>query len=71
VHEAKTRLSELLRIVDAGGTVDILRNGRLAARLVPPPTAPTRTFGADHGRFEVPDDFDAPLGDDVLDLFER
>ena len=71
VHEAKTRLSELLRIVDAGGTVEILRNGRPAARLVPPPAAPTRTFGADRGRFEVPDDFDAPLDDDVVDLFER
>lgn len=71
VHEAKTRLSELLRIVDAGGTVEILRNGRPAARLVPPHTAAARVFGADAGRFQVPDDFDAPLADDLIKLFEQ
>jgi len=70
VHEAKTRLSELLRIVDAGGTVEILRNGRLAARLVPPRASATRVFGADRGQFEVPADFDAPLSDDVLEAFD-
>ena len=57
VHEANTRLSKLLR------------NGRLAARLVPPPTSATRVFGADREQFEVPADFDAPLSDDVLDAF--
>jgi antitoxin (DNA-binding transcriptional repressor) of toxin-antitoxin stability system len=71
VHEAKTRLSELLRIVDAGGTVEILRNGRPAARLVAPRASAVRVFGADRGRFEVPDDLDAPLDDELLESFER
>lgn len=30
-----------------------------------------RTFGVDRGRFTVPDDFDAPLPDEVLDDLER
>jgi prevent-host-death family protein len=70
VHEAKTRFSELLRAVAAGQSVEILRNGEPVARLVPmqPPTK--RTFGGDHGRFVVPDDFDEPLPADLLEAFE-
>jgi hypothetical protein len=30
-----------------------------------------RTFGVDRGRFTVPDDFDAPLPDEVLDDFQH
>jgi len=59
VHEAKTRLSELLRRVAAGESVVILRRGKPAAKLVPwnPPPA-RRKGGADRGRFRVPEDFD-------------
>ena len=71
VHEAKTRLSELLRLVDAGEEVEIQRGGQPVARLVPVPGPRARTFGFDAGRLDVPDDFDAPLPDDVLDAFER
>ena len=70
VHEAKTRLSELLRLVDAGQRVQILRNGRPVAELTSLDTAHKRAFGSDAGRFIVPDDFDAPLSDDVLAAFE-
>ncbi len=35
MHEAKTRLSELVAAVEAGETVVIQRNGKPAARLVP------------------------------------
>jgi prevent-host-death family protein len=70
VHEAKTRLSELLRVVAAGQEVEIARNGVPVARLVPyrPPTR--RSFGHDAGRFEVADDFDAPLPPELLTSFE-
>jgi len=30
---------------------------------------PKKIFGALKGEFEVPDDFDAPLPDDVIDMF--
>lgn len=71
VHEAKTRLSELLRLVDAGEEVEIQRSGEPVARLVPVSGRRARTFGIDAGRLHVPDDFDAPLPEDVLDAFER
>lgn len=35
VHEAKTRLSELLRAVEAGEEVVVTRGGRPVAKLVP------------------------------------
>jgi prevent-host-death family protein len=71
VHEAKTRLSELLRTVATGQEVEICRNGQAVARLVPAIPKQRRTFGRDAGRFVVPDDFDAPLDDDVLAEFEQ
>jgi prevent-host-death family protein len=69
-REAKTRLSELLRLVEAGGEVEILRNGWAVARIVAAGDRPTPTFGMDRGVFEVPDDFDAPLGPTELAAFE-
>lgn len=70
VHEAKTRLSELLRQVDAGIEVEILRNGVPVARLVPAAPRRTRTFGTDRGLLTVPDDFDTPLPAAVLAAFD-
>jgi len=70
VHEAKTHLSRLLVRVEAGEEVAITRRGREVARLVPPTPAAAPRFGTDEGVFEVPEDFDAPLPDDLLDAFE-
>ncbi len=70
VHEAKTRLSQLLRLVDAGEEVEIQRNGEPVARLVPPSGRRPRVFGVDRGAFTVPEDFDEPLEAAVLDAFE-
>ncbi len=69
VHEAKTQLSRLLRLVDSGQEVEILRNGEPVARLVPAGMQAPRRFGVDRGRFVVPDDFDAPLPPDALGAF--
>ena len=71
VHEAKTQLSRLLEVVEAGEEVVIARAGRPVARLVGlAPATPKRRLGLLEGRFTVPADFDAPLPDDVLALFE-
>ena len=70
VHEAKTHLSRLLTQVAAGEDVVITRSGRPVARLVPVERTGKRRLGMDRGRFVIPDDFDAPLPDDLLDLFE-
>jgi prevent-host-death family protein len=71
VHEAKTHLSRLLERVEAGEEIAITRRGEEVARLVPAVRSGTLRLGVDRGRFVVPDDFDAPLPDHVLDSFER
>jgi prevent-host-death family protein len=71
VHEAKTHFSKLLARVEKGDEVLISRAGKPVARLVPHderPRAPV--FGGDRGRLVVPEDFDAPLPEDVLASFE-
>ena len=69
-HEAKTRFSRLLRRVAAGEEITIANRGVPVARLVPiTAKAGTRKLGTMRG-LVVPDDFDAPLPDELLDLFE-
>ncbi len=70
VHEAKTHLSKLLREVEAGSEVVILRSGKAVARIVPVQATAARVLGSDRGVLVVPDDFDAPLPETVLDAFE-
>ena len=55
----------------AGDEIVITRGGTPIARLVPVRTRRTRVLGGDVGAYEIPDDFDAPLPDDLLDGFER
>lgn len=71
MHEAKTRLSELLRLIDGGQEIEIARGGEPVAKLVPIRSRETRRLGIDEGVYAVPDDFDAPLPDDVLADFDR
>jgi prevent-host-death family protein len=71
VHEAKTSLSRLLRRVALGEEIMIRNGGRPVARLVSVEASDERRFGRDRGRFEVPDDFDEPLPDEVLSAFRR
>jgi prevent-host-death family protein len=71
VHEAKTNLSRLLELVMGGEEVVITRRGEEVARLVPAGGRRGRRLGIDRGRYTVPDDFDAPLPDEVVAEFER
>jgi prevent-host-death family protein len=71
VHEAKTHLSRLLRRVTAGEEIVIARGGRPVARLVPVDGRSSRELGRDRGLFDMPDDFDAPLPDELQQAFER
>ena len=72
VHEAKTHLSRLLGRVERGEEIIIARAGRPVARLLPfEPMQPRPVFGADRGAFVVPEDFDAPLPEEILTDFER
>lgn len=62
----------LLDIIRRGEEVAILDRGIRVAKVVPlaTPDCGMRILGRLAGRFKVPDDFDAPLPDDFLDLFE-
>ncbi len=71
IHEAKTHLSRLLEQVAGGKEIVIARAGKPIARLVPLDALPKkRQLGLLKGRLNVPEDFDAPLTDAELALFE-
>ena len=70
-HEAKTQFSRLLRRVAAGEEITIANRGVPVARLVPVREGKTvRELGIYGDTLKIADDFDAPLPDDILDLFE-
>jgi prevent-host-death family protein len=68
MHEAKTKLSQLVERAEAGEDIVIARNGKPVARLVP--VAGTGSFaavrGAWRGRVRIAEDFDE-LPDDIAD----
>ena len=72
VHEAKTRLSELLKKVEAGEEVIIARSGKPVARLVPVSVSGTkRLLGTAKGLVKMAEDFNDPLPPDVLREFYK
>ena len=71
VHEAKTHLSRLLERVAAGEEIIISKAGKPMAKLSPLSKPQSdRVPGLDKGLIQVPDDFDGPLPQDLLELFE-
>jgi len=70
-HEAKTRLSELIRMAEDGDEVILARNGRPVAKLIPwPPARPARVPGGWAGRVEYRSDVVGP-DPDVAALFDE
>jgi prevent-host-death family protein len=68
---AKAQFSRLLRRVTTGEEITISKRGVPVARLVPVEEQKgERRLGFYEGKFAVPDDFDAPLPDEILDAFE-
>ena len=60
-----------LKQVEAGETLVIFRADQPIAELKPiVQRQPLRPFGLCAGEFIVPDDFDDPLPDDILNVFE-
>lgn len=71
IHEAKTELSKLVERAEAGEEIVIARAGKPAARLVPlTKLRGHRRLGLLDGKFQIPDDFNAPLPDSVIRGFE-
>ncbi|MGF1675858.1 MAG: type II toxin-antitoxin system Phd/YefM family antitoxin [Rivularia sp. (in: cyanobacteria)] len=72
IHYCKTNLSRLLSRVELGEEIVISNRGIPIAKLVPFRTSLDRqsSLGQDRGKFIVPDDFNAPLPEDILVAFE-
>ena len=71
IHDAKTRLSQLVEEAERGRETVIARAGKPVARLVPlKATSGPRKLGILKGKLKIPDDFDAPLPPRVLAEFE-
>lgn len=66
IHEAKTHLSRLAEEAAVGEEIVIAKAGRPIARLVALSADKPRKLGLLKGKFTIPDDFDAPLPDEVL-----
>jgi len=60
MHEAKTRLSELVRLVEEGEKVVLARNGTPVAELVPAKRPKKREGGFLKGQIWISPDFDEP-----------
>jgi len=72
IHFCKTNLSRLLSRVELGEEIIISNRGIPVAKLVPFRTSSNRqaSLGLDQGRFIVPEDFNAPLSEEILAAFE-
>jgi len=71
IHEAKTQLSRLIELTQTGQEFIIAKAGKPVARLTPIERGkPPRRLGLLDGQIRVPDDFNAPLPEAVLDAFE-
>jgi prevent-host-death family protein len=70
IHDAKTRLSQLVERAEAGEEIVIARAGRPVARLGPlTDQGRKRRLGLLDGRFRIPADFNDPLPAKVLRTF--
>lgn len=71
-QEIQQDVRAYLRLVESGETIVIVRAGRPVAEIRPLPssTMSQRPYGLCRGDFVVPDDFDAPLPENVIQGFE-
>lgn len=71
IYEAKTHLSKLLVRVREGEEIVIAKAGKPIARLVPVVERPARRLpGSAKGKVSIAPDFDAPLPESILEVFE-
>ncbi len=67
MHEAKSRLSELVAASERGEDVNLARHGKAVARLVAvdrgPSAVPSKRLGAFKNIFTLPADWDVPLSE--------
>jgi prevent-host-death family protein len=72
IHEAKTQFSKLLKRVGNGEEIIISKAGKPVARLVPiNEITEKRRPGSAKGEVFIAEDFDAPLPESIMTLFEQ
>ena len=74
VEQLRRDLPDVLKRLSTGGPLTVTQDGRAVAELRPPiqgPPKPRREPGSCKGLFKLPDDFNDPLPDDILDSFEN
>jgi len=75
IHEAKSNLSKLVKRAAAGETIYIGAYGKPEAIITSANSAKIRAelrkqaFGCMKGKMELPDGWDNPLPDDIIELF--
>lgn len=69
MHEAKTRLSELVESACRGEDVYLARNGQVVARIVPVTRGRKHRLGTAKGLIDIHEDFYKPLSDSELKEF--
>lgn len=72
IDEIKQNLPAFLHLVEAGEVIIITQAGKPVAEIKPIATdsSAERPFGLCAGEFIVPDDFDEPLPESILQEFE-
>ena len=71
IHAAKTQLSRLVEAAAAREEIIIAKSGKPMARLGPlAGLQQKRRLGILAGKLRVPEDFDAPLPERVIEAFE-
>ncbi|WP_420618685.1 type II toxin-antitoxin system Phd/YefM family antitoxin [Candidatus Poriferisocius sp.] len=72
IHAAKSRLSELLREVEAGTDVIVARAGQPVAKIIPwPPAPPERKIGFWDGQIHIYEDDIVGSDPEILAMFEK
>ena len=72
IYEVKTHFSKVVEQAHNGETIIIAKSGKPWAKIIPY-DEPKKLFqfGTMQGQISVTDDFDAPLPDEIINLFEK
>ncbi len=68
MHEAKSKLSQLVDIALSGEEVIIAKSGKPVVQLIPCAPQEERIFGQFKNEFEMTDDFDSPDTNDEISM---
>ena len=73
IHDAKTNLSKYLQSLKEGDVLTICKHNIPVAEVRPIPKKKKnkRPIGLARGKINIPDNFNDPLPDEILDLFYK